>query len=112
VRDRVVAVPDAQFNAADVGASVFLNGTLIGSQPFPTSPPNYTNPPSAFSTSNGSLLLTGQTVLTIRNYNQQDQAFNPTGIDYLAVVVPEPTPIALAFVGLAGLLLTYRGRRV
>jgi len=97
---------------ADDQASVFLNGTLIGAQTFPNAIPNYTNPPSVFSTSNAALFLAGQNVLKISCYNQNDvPPTNPTGIDFVAVVVPEPSVFILTGSGLAGLFLTYRRRR-
>ena len=97
---------------ADDQAVVFLNGHFVGAQPFPTSLPNYNNPPSVFSTSNAAQFLTGQNVLEIRCFNQSE-AFptNPTGIDFSAVVVPEPSAFILTGTGLAGLFLTYRRRR-
>lgn len=94
---------------ADDAASVFLNGNLIGSQSSP--PSNYTNPPSVFSTSNGAYFLTGQNVLTITCYNQNDLSSNPTGIDYSATVVPEPATVVQTVCGLAGLFFLCRRRK-
>jgi hypothetical protein len=96
---------------ADDQAVVFLNGHFVGGQPFPNVNPNYTNPPSAFSTTNPAFFLTGQNVLEIRSFNQPGGFTNPTGIDFSAVVVPEPSVIILTGSGLVGLFLTYRRRR-
>jgi hypothetical protein len=97
---------------ADDQAFVFLNGSLVGAQSFPPSGhPNGTNPPSVFSTTNPALFLTGQNVLEIRCFNQNDiPPTNPTGIDFVATVVPEPSAFLLTGVGFAGLFLTYRRR--
>jgi hypothetical protein len=96
---------------ADDQATIFLNGHFVGAQQFlPTV--NYTNPPSVFSTINPALFLTGQNVLEIRCFNQSDvPPTNPTGIDFVATVVPEPSAFMLTGTGLAGLFLTYRRRR-
>jgi hypothetical protein len=96
---------------ADDQAVVFLNGHFVGGQPFPNVNPNYTNPPSIFSTSNAAQFLTGQNVLEIRCFNQPGGFTNPTGIDFSAVVVPEPSVFVLTGAGLAGLFLTYRRRQ-
>jgi hypothetical protein len=88
---------------------VFLNGHFVGAQSFPHV--NYTNPPSIFSTSNAVQFLTGQNVLEIRCFNQPGGFTNPTGIDFSAVVVPEPSVFVLTGAGLAGLFLTYRRRQ-
>jgi hypothetical protein len=97
---------------ADDQATVFLNGHFVGGQPFPNTNPNYTNPPSVFSTSNAAFFLTGQNVLEITSFNQNDvPPTNPTGIDFIATVVPEPSVFMLTGTGLAGLFLTYRRRR-
>jgi hypothetical protein len=62
---------------ADDQAVVFLNGHFVGGQPFPNVNPNYTNPPSIFSTSNAAQFLTGQNVLEIRCFNQQASTSAP-----------------------------------
>ena len=95
---------------ADDQAVVFLNGSFIGAQPF--GHVNYTNPPSVFTTVNPALFLTGQNIIDIRCFNQNDvPPTNPTGVDFVATVVPEPSVIMLTGSGLAGLFLTYRRRR-
>ncbi len=95
---------------ADDQATVFLNGHFVGAQQFlPTI--NYTNPPSVFTTTNPSFFLAGQNILEIRCFNQPGAQPNPTGIDYSAVVVPEPNAFLLTGCGLAALFLTYRRRR-
>lgn len=96
---------------ADDQAVVFLNGHFVGAQSFPASPPNYNNPPSVFSTANAAQFLTGANILEIRCFNQPGVQPNPTGIDFSAVVVPEPSAFILTGTGLVGLLLTYRRRR-
>jgi len=96
---------------ADDQAVVFLNGNFIGAQSLPGGHPNGTNPPSIFSTTNPALFLTGQNIIEVRCYNQPGGVTNPTGIDFVATVVPEPTVFVLTGSGLAGLFLTYRRRR-
>ena len=97
---------------ADDQAVVFLNGSFVGAQPFPASPANYTNPPSVFNTANPAFFLPGLNVLEIRCFNQNDvPPTNPTGVDFVATVVPEPSVFVLTGCGLAGLFLTYRCRR-
>lgn len=75
---------------ADNSARVFLNGVLIGEQEWDSMglDQNFQGAPEVFSTSNGSLFLTGQNVLDIQLYN----GLVPLGLDYLATVtfVPEP----------------------
>jgi hypothetical protein len=89
-----------------------MNGHLVGAQAFPTSPPNYNNPPSVFSTLNPAFFLTGQNVLEIRCFNTVDAPpTNPTGLDFVATVVPEPSALILTGLGFAWLLLTYQRRR-
>ena len=75
---------------ADNVATIFLNGTQIGQQPFVEYPPNFQGgPPSSFTTTEQSLFGAGVNLLEFEIYNY----CCGTGFDYLAVVSFTPTQV-------------------
>ena len=73
---------------ADNVATIFLNGTQIGQQPFVEYPPNFQGgPPSSFTTTEQSLFGAGVNLLEFEIYN----FCCGTGFDYQAVVSFTPT---------------------
>lgn len=102
---------------ADNSARVFLNGTLIGEQPWDylgTNFANWQDEPSIFAADDPALFLVGQNVLDVQLYN----GLIPLGIDYAATIsfIPESAAtvrltLSLMAVGLASLLRRRSGRR-